>query len=111
MRATSTSARRLYNSPWAPPVGRPASDGFPASTPVAPPSPNGARDKLHPEFGRDSAFVSRPKGRGGAKRSRVSDVSFIEQIGGAHGTEPSRAFGAGRGFGPGGGSLPAPPGG
>src|SRR5262245_64120462 len=48
----------------------------------------------------------------GAERSGVatagSDVSFIEQIGGA-GTEPSRVFAAGRRFDPGGGSLQAQP--
>jgi hypothetical protein len=63
--------------------------------------PNGARYEVHPSFGRDSAFLSRPKGRGGAKQSRDagSDVSFIEQIGGA-GTEPSCRFKALRRFDP-----------
>src|SRR5262245_21295299 len=61
------------------------------TTTLAPLRPNGARDKVHPSFGRDSAFLSLPKGRGGAKRSRASDVSFIEQMGGAR-TEPNRNF-------------------
>ena len=45
--------------------------------------PNGARDKLPPDSRQAHAVVCLPRRRGGAKRSRDSEVSFIEQIGGA----------------------------
>jgi hypothetical protein len=61
---------------------------------------NGARDKVHPEFRQGQCFFCLCR-KEGAERSGVatggSDVSFIEQIGGAR-TEPSRRFEALRRF-------------
>ena len=51
------------------------------------PAPNGARDKVHPEFRQGQCFFC-PCRKEGAKQSGVatagSDVSFIEQIGSSH---------------------------
>ena len=53
--------------------------------------PNGARDKVHPEFRQGQCFFC-PCRKEGAERSGVatagSDVSFIEQIGGARTQTP-----------------------
>ena len=54
-------------------------------------APDGARDKVHPEFRQGQCFFC-PCRKEGAERSGVatagSDVSFIEQIGGARVQSP-----------------------
>jgi hypothetical protein len=55
--------------------------------------PNGARDKLPPTLGGDTAFRVPAETKGRSEAESRQRGSFIEQIGGAR-TEPSRGLGA-----------------